>query len=193
MFQVKPRTVLPGACAVLIWQVSNARKVYLDAQPVKEQAQVSVCPKETTTYTLTVLALNGEKLVQTVEVPVVQPETNYTWTIVGKDPPFDNLRLQNALAHAVDEPAIAKAVLRGVGSLNNADPKLDALEYDPERAQELSKQARYDGQPVFIVPNTDRTSAALASAIAEYLKAAGFQIRLVTVESRATILVGPEK
>lgn len=193
VFQVEPRTVAPGACAVVTWQVSNAREVYLDAQPVPEQAGTRVCPKETTTYTLTVLALNGEKLVQTVEVITSQPETNYVWTIVSKDAPFDNLRLQYAIAHAVDEPAIAKAVLKGAGRLYNIDPKLDALEYDPGRAQELSKQARYGGQPVFIVPNPDRTSDALANAIAEYLNAAGFQVRLGKIESRATILVGPEK
>lgn len=193
VFQVEPRTVAPGACAILTWQVSNAREVYLDAQPVKEQSQARVCPKETNTYTLTVLALNGEKLVQTVEVITAQPETNYVWTIVSKDEPFDKVQIQSAMAHAVDESAIAKAVLKGAGRLYNTDPKLDALEYDLGRAQELSKLALYRGQPVFIVPKPDRTSDALANAIAEYLRAAGLQVRLGKIESRATILVGPEK
>lgn len=193
VFKVEPRSISPGACAILTWQVSNAREVFMDAQPVKERARTRVCPKETTTYTLTVLALNGEKLVQTIELAVAQPESNYVWTIVGKDAPFDNVRLQIAIASAVDEPAIAKAVLQGAGSLYNTDPKLDEIEYDWGRSLELSKETKYDGQPIFIVPDRDRTSAAVASAIAEYLQAANFQVRLVNVESRATILVGPER
>lgn len=192
VFQAEPAHVALGDCAILAWQVSNAHEVYLNNQPVNLRDRDRVCPKETTTYTLTVISPSGEKQTETIDVIVTQPQTNYVWAIVSQDPPFDDPRIRNAMAHAIDEPAIAGAVLQGNGTLRSTDPKLNELENDLGRAQQLSKEAGYEGQPVFIVPNQDRTSVEIANQIAKYLAGAGFDARLVTVESRATILVGPE-
>ncbi len=76
-------------------------------------------------------------------------------------PPFDDVRVRQAFAHALDRPALAQAVLHGLVSPATGGlvpPGLPGhaagigLVYDPERARRLLAEAGYlDGRgfPVY--------------------------------------------
>jgi oligopeptide transport system substrate-binding protein len=70
-------------------------------------------------------------------------------------PPFDDVAVRQAIAHAIDKERIANLVLRGTAlpvagilppGMPGHDPDLQGLEYDPERARELLAGSRY-GEP----------------------------------------------
>jgi LysM repeat protein len=62
-----------GDCTPLRWTVSNAKAVQLMKEPVDFQGATRVCPKQTTTYTLLVTALEGTQTPYTVTVEVALP------------------------------------------------------------------------------------------------------------------------
>jgi oligopeptide transport system substrate-binding protein len=69
-------------------------------------------------------------------------------------PPFDDVAVRQAFAHAIDRTKLADLVLEGTGSaakgilppgLPDYDPALEGLAYDPERARALLAGSRYGG------------------------------------------------
>jgi oligopeptide transport system substrate-binding protein len=69
-------------------------------------------------------------------------------------PPFDDVAVRQAFAHAIDRTKIADLVLEGTASaavgilppgLPDYDPTLEGLAYDPERARALLAGSRYGG------------------------------------------------
>ncbi|MBN1401979.1 MAG: peptide ABC transporter substrate-binding protein, partial [Anaerolineae bacterium] len=69
-------------------------------------------------------------------------------------PPFDDLTVRQAFAHAIDRTKLADLVLEGTASaakgilppgLPDYDPTLEGLAYDPERARTLLAGSRYGG------------------------------------------------
>lgn len=66
------------------------------------------------------------------------------------EPPFDNLKLRQAFAHAIDRNRLNEITMRGQGSVSNGptpaglwwyDPGLMSLPYDPTRAKALLAEA----------------------------------------------------
>ena len=108
--------------------------------------------------------------------------------------PFQDKRLRTAAAHAIDRNAIHHTVYYGNGSMNNQPyPKgnrwhLDGirmLEYDPDRAKALLKEARAVGTEVRIVCGANITqSRESAQVIQDQWKSVGFK---VTVEPLDTV------
>jgi hypothetical protein len=66
----KDLQIEPGACVVFEWEVSGAKQVYFQGQPAPFKNRTDECPKETTTYYLTVLEANGAKTTRQVTVNV---------------------------------------------------------------------------------------------------------------------------
>ncbi|MBI4296565.1 MAG: ABC transporter substrate-binding protein [Chloroflexi bacterium] len=106
------------------------------------------------------------------------------------DSPFGNKKVRAALEHAIDRPAVAKAV--GLGRFQEAlnqmapagnyayNPNIKGLPYDPKKARQLMAEAGYpNGFKTWIMRpfrNTDSTVA-----VASYLKEIGIEaeIRIV--------------
>lgn len=70
-------------------------------------------------------------------------------------PPFDDLKVRQAFAHAIDRDKIANLVLKGTASpakgilppgMPDYNEELTGLPYDPERARQLLAASRYGAQ-----------------------------------------------
>lgn len=88
----------------------------------------------------------------TVKLSTVQSARNMFVGMNTWEPPFDDVRVRQAMNHAVDVELIVDTVLGGHGFPNQSvcaqtvagyDPNLDGYEYDPERARELLAEAGY--------------------------------------------------
>jgi carbon monoxide dehydrogenase subunit G len=60
-FRADPPEVAPTDCTTLLWNVQNGKEIYLDGTPVAPQDARQVCPQSDTTYTLTVVGLDGSR------------------------------------------------------------------------------------------------------------------------------------
>jgi hypothetical protein len=92
LFEPQRAEITAGQCVTLRWQVDNARAVYLDGKGVAGYATREVCPRQTTTYRLTVDGYQGE-LERTATIVVAQarePQVTFSlerwdtscWTLV---------------------------------------------------------------------------------------------------------------
>jgi peptide/nickel transport system substrate-binding protein len=108
--------------------------------------------------------------------------------------PFDDLRVRQALAHAVDREAITRAILRDTADVHDSAMPPGAYgyqepsttyEYDPERAQELLREAGHtEPVPVRMAAFSALVLASeLGQAIAGQLNEAGFDARFEILES----------
>src|SRR5690606_17964646 len=105
-------------------------------------------------------------------------------------PPFDDVRVRQALNYALDVDSIIAGVARGqaqpvatviVPGTTGYDPSIEAYPYDPERARELLAEAGYpDGVTVGFDSFTGSIAdhATLAEAIAGQISDAGFNTEL---------------
>ena len=74
-FRAADQSVLPGACTILLWDVENARAVFLDGAGVVGRGEREVCLRfPSHSYTLMVLRLDGSQETHTVTVEMV-PQT----------------------------------------------------------------------------------------------------------------------
>lgn len=108
--------------------------------------------------------------------------------------PTDDVRVRQALAHAIDREGIIEAILEGYGTAITSfqssmsfgfDPELEAYAYDPERATALLAEAGVaPGSTVQIdFIGTDAIFREVAQAVASMLEAIGLQASLVTHET----------
>lgn len=85
-FSADKTEIVRGECALLRWSVTDAEAVILNEAVVAENSAMDVCPPETTTYTLTGIALRKDlpnttaELVITVTEPAVPTENPITDT-----------------------------------------------------------------------------------------------------------------
>ena len=93
-----------------------------------------------------------QKMAGVQMVSLVTPNNMYiAMDAVTKDSKFHDVRVRQALAHAIDVDAIIKRVLFGQGERYvevgkgsvGYDPELKPYPYDPRRARELLRQAGY--------------------------------------------------
>lgn len=107
-------------------------------------------------------------------------------------PPFDDVRVRQALNYAVDWDSIKTALLGGYGERTativnppNADPTVTAYPYDPDMARQLLQEAGVEeGFEVTMDAPSGRyiKDAELAQAIAQNFDAVGFKINLRVLE-----------
>jgi peptide/nickel transport system substrate-binding protein len=108
--------------------------------------------------------------------------------------PFQDKRLRTAAAHAIDRQAIHYTVYYGNGEMNNQPyPEwspwhlagIRMLEYDPDRAKALLKEARATGTEIKLVCSVNLTqSREAAQVIQDQWRTVGFK---VTVEPLDTV------
>ncbi|MCX9078356.1 MAG: SH3 domain-containing protein [Candidatus Methanoperedens sp.] len=69
-FWADTTSIAPGGCANIFWQVENISEVYFEGSGVAGSGSQNVCPAATTTYTLTVILLDGSTQTRTVTITV---------------------------------------------------------------------------------------------------------------------------
>ncbi len=122
----------------------------------------------------------------------------HTWYLVFNvtKEPFDDPRVRQAVAHAIDRDAIVQAILGGTGetAVNFLPPvvwsytdDVEAYPYDPERARELLAEAGYpDGFAVeFWVPESGsgmQQSVAMGTVIQDFLGRVGIDVTIQQFE-----------
>jgi uncharacterized protein YraI len=72
-FNVTPTSIEGGECVYITWNVTGVREVYLNGNGVPGLGNTQDCPKDTTTYTLRVVKLDGSEHTEDVTVQVFNP------------------------------------------------------------------------------------------------------------------------
>ena len=106
--------------------------------------------------------------------------------------PFQDLRVRQAVAMAIDRQAIIDGIFNGKNLLANSpippglagyDPELQAYSYDPEMARQLLDEAGYgDGFDLTIWSTRTPTTIAVNEAIQFYLSEIGIRAELNQVD-----------
>lgn len=104
------------------------------------------------------------------------------------EPPFDDVRVRQAMNYAIDRATILETLLEGAGQLMNSatspqvfgyDPHIEVYPYDPERAQELLAEAGYgDGVDIQLQFTDGRyvRDRAIGEAITAQLAEVGIRV-----------------
>ena len=126
-----------------------------------------------------------------VTVHKVVGTKHYTVPMLTNAPPFDNVKVRQALRLAVDREALLKTVLGGHGEVGNDLPigrrqefyntELPQREYDPDQAAFLLKEAGMSGLSVELSAADAAFDGAIDAAVlyAEHAKAAGININVI--------------
>lgn len=106
--------------------------------------------------------------------------------------PFDDVRVRQAINHAVDVESIIEAVMQGVGSVAKgplgpnvwaSNQSLKAYEYDIEKAKQLLADAGYaDGFKTSIWTNDNKTRMDIAEIVQNQLRAINIETEVKVVE-----------
>jgi ABC-type transport system substrate-binding protein len=106
-------------------------------------------------------------------------------------PPFDNKKLRQAIAHAIDKREVLHAAYFGFGAPHDQKyPRGHAWyiegipwpAYDPEKARTLLREAGYTGQEIPILLEQGKANEAEATTLQAQLRKIGMNIRLDVVE-----------
>ncbi len=107
--------------------------------------------------------------------------------------PFDDVRVRQAITHAIDKKTIVEGAMFGLGTIigahmSPAEPYYidlsDTYPYDPERARELLAEAGYaDGFTIhFELPEPYNIERRSGEVVAQQLRAVGINVELSVVE-----------
>ncbi|MCB8923455.1 MAG: ABC transporter substrate-binding protein [Ardenticatenaceae bacterium] len=158
-----------------------------------------------TTERLQALQTGEVQIIQNVPptaVPILLDNPNLTIkTVVGtrpkfidlnvSRPPFDDIRVRQAMGYAIDTEALLQEIANGYGILmagpfspanQFADPTRFPGNYDPQRAQVLLAEAGYAPADIVFTLDTTEANEALAEAIAAQLNGLGMQVEVKTWE-----------
>jgi peptide/nickel transport system substrate-binding protein len=111
-------------------------------------------------------------------------------------PVLSDLKLRQAIDHAIDREAITTQLLRGLGTpvgqvvapvTFGYDPSIEPTAYDVDRAKQLVEESGYSGEPIlFQYPNNRYAfGEEVAQAVAGYLQAVGINVDLQGMEYSA--------
>lgn len=131
-------------------------------------------------------------------VRIEKVESNRT-IFVGYNPgvaPIGNLKVRQAIDHAIDRDAITARLLRGLGKpvgqipapiLFGYDPAVEPTKYDPALARALLREGGYNGEKIVFQFPTNRWAFAteVAQAVAGYMTAVGLNVELQAMEFAA--------
>ena len=125
------------------------------------------------------------------KIDVHQTVGIYALTVETTKPPFNDLKVRYAALSAIDKQAVAKlhapeseasqSVLGpGVWARNLMQP----FPYNPQRARQLLKEAGAENTEIWYVFDPSNTDGAttIPEAIGEYLRQAGFRVRMQAME-----------
>jgi ABC-type transport system substrate-binding protein len=107
-------------------------------------------------------------------------------------PPFDNKKLRQAIAHAIDKRELLHAAYFGFGEVSDQRyPKghswyiegVPSYSYNPEKARALLKEAGYAGQPLEILTENLGVTESEASALQAQLKRIGIDVKVKILEA----------
>jgi ABC-type transport system substrate-binding protein len=121
------------------------------------------------------------------------------WRIFGfntQKKPFSDVRVRQALNHAVDKTAIVKNILKGVGHVADSPfgpgmfsyAPVMSYAYDPAKARKLLADAGYPNgfkTTLMVNPAEIAGGAEVAAAIQAYLQQVGVQAEIVSLEQAA--------
>lgn len=114
-----------------------------------------------------------------------------------KSPPFDDIRVRQAVAHALDRERIVKQAFAGFGTASSCPwpttlPGLSASDgsyytYDPDRAKALLKQAGGPPSQTFsvVIGAGNSTAAAVLNIVQFNLSAIGLKVKAQEVQNTA--------
>ena len=116
-----------------------------------------------------------------------------TLLVNAQDPVLSDVRIRQALAHAIDRDQIVEVISEGRGESNASplpsvssfysDVQKEALPYDPEKAKALLAEAGYDGAPIVIMTNRRSGAFYERALIAQsMLQNVGFNVELNVLE-----------
>jgi peptide/nickel transport system substrate-binding protein len=130
--------------------------------------------------------------------------------VMTDKPPFNDVRVRRAVAHAIDREGITQALMGITGApwfqmlgpqVNGFIPDFDnsQMSYDPEKSRQLLAEAKADGVPVetefLIISRPDQlpNQTEVVQAIAQNLEEVGFKLQLLNLEGSAWLkyLRGP--
>ena len=115
-FTADSYTVERGQCTVLRWQAQNAEGVYLDSVAVAVVGSEQVCPQNTTTYRLRVVAGGwedtSEVTISVTEPPPTEPPPTLEWIQA------ESGRLEHPMVIEEDNEAWGGKYVRGIGNNN---------------------------------------------------------------------------
>ncbi len=118
------------------------------------------------------------------------------WAFNTKKAPFDNLKVRQALNHAIDRDSVAIAATNGTGhaaktvlgkGMEGYYDAMPGFEYNPEKAQKLLAEAGYaKGFPATIyVKSTDSNTMLAAQVLQANLSEVGIDLAINARESTA--------
>lgn len=187
--------------------VFSAFDDYWGGQPKMAELRYLVIPDSTTAYSafeagdVDLLQVSDpdklKKYQQNPEITLVETQGLVT-RFLGMVPthePFDNLKVRQAVQHAINRNDIVEHIAGGMSvpaksplapGVKYYEPDVTEYAYDPEKARQLLAEAGYpDGFKVTIaVPNNDRFTKP-AVVIQEQLKAVGIEAEINVMESQA--------
>ncbi len=120
---------------------------------------------------------------------VGRPESPFVKAANGKNP-FADKRVREAMSLAIDRDTIVKRVMDGFATpayqfapngMFGSDPRVEKLEYNPEKAKKLLAEAGYpDGFSVTFAATNDRyiNDAQVSQAVTQYLTRVGIRTEL---------------
>jgi ABC-type transport system substrate-binding protein len=121
------------------------------------------------------------------------------WRVFGfntQRKPYSDVRVRQALNHAVDKAAIVKNIFKGVGHVADSPfgpgmfgyAPVMSYAYDPARAKKLLAEAGYPNgfkATMFVSPGEIAGGAEVAAAVQAYLQQVGVQVEIVSLEQAA--------
>lgn len=109
-------------------------------------------------------------------------------------PPFDNLKLRQAFAAAIDREGMLQVIYPGTGMVMHGifpdyaleyNAELKDYAYDPVRAAELYKESGYDGPPITLTLIQRDPDTTIAQILQAQWAAAGIPIQIELMERLA--------
>lgn len=123
---------------------------------------------------------------------VAGPETLFNLVSFNlTQPPFDNIKLRQAVAHAIDRESLLKVIYAGTGMVMKGRfppyaqeyaENLNDVTYDPELAAELYAESGYDGPPITLTLIQRDPDTTIAQVLLAQLQQAGIPTKLELLE-----------
>lgn len=110
------------------------------------------------------------------------------------EPPFDNVNLRRAIAHAIDRERIVQITMAGKADIANGptppglwwyDKSIQSYEYDLEKSKEYQEKAGYKpGTELTLYASTASIYKQISQLVQEQLTEAGFTVKIEPVSSK---------